>query len=240
MFCGIVCWLQKRKETDGRFSLQKEVKLDRERYIFSKALQDINYTQKMVVYKVIENKRLILVGGTGRNVGKTEFVCRLIQQTAELYNVYALKVSAIFPDEEVFHGHHGGLLQSQRLFEETRFDTPKDTSRMLRAGAKRVFYLQSDDEFIESGYLEFCNQVPEGSIVICESNSLGYHVKPGLHIIIKGSRGIIKPRAKNQLKFADLIITSDEQSGFPELDSISINSRGIWALQVEREQVTGE
>lgn len=181
---------------------------------------------------MIENNRLILIGGTGRNVGKTEFVCRLIEQTAEKHDVYALKVSAIFPDEEIYHGRHDELLQSQRLFEETRFDTGKDTSRMLRAGAKRVFYLQSDDEFIESGYVEFCKKIPQDSIVVCESNSLGYHVKPGLHLIIKSNQGIIKPRAEKQLRLADLIITSDEKNGFPELSSISINSQKMWELHL--------
>ncbi|MGL1930589.1 MAG: hypothetical protein OCC45_02385 [Desulfotalea sp.] len=177
---------------------------------------------------MIENKRLILVGGTGRNVGKTQFVCDLIKSIANNYDVYGLKVSAIYPDEEIFHGNHDGNLQNQRLFEETRNDTKKDTSRMLRAGANRVFYLQSDDVFIQQGYLRFLELIPKDAIIVCESNSLGYHVKPLKHIIIKSETGKIKPRSLKQLESADIIITSKGGQGFPELQEICSDMLSYW------------
>ncbi len=180
---------------------------------------------------MIENKKLILIGGTGRNVGKTEFVCRLISMTAKKCDVYALKVSAIFPDEDIFHGNHEGALETQSLFEETRRDTSKDTSRMLRAGAKKVFYLQSDDRFIKKGYNQFCDLIPEGAIVVCESNSLGSHVKPGLHVIVTHSELPIKPRAKKQIELADIVITSNGKEGFPELERFSFDSSNDWVLK---------
>lgn len=180
---------------------------------------------------MIENKKLILIGGTGRNVGKTEFVCRLISMTAKKYDVYALKVSAIFPDEDIFHGNHEGAPESQILFEETRGDTSKDTSRMLRAGAKKVFYLQSDDRFIKKGYSKFCDLIPQDAIVVCESSSLQYHVKPGLHVIVTNSGATIKPRAKKLLDFADIVITSNGQEGFRELERFSFDSNNDWILK---------
>lgn len=180
---------------------------------------------------MLENKKLILIGGTGRNVGKTECVCKLISVTAAKCDVYGLKVSAIFPDEGIFHGNHDELMAPKRLFEETRRDTSKDTSRMLRAGAKKVFYLQSEDAFIEDGYEQFLDLIPRDSIIICESNSLSYHVKPGLHVIVSGIGIPIKPRAKKLLKRADIVISSNRKDGFPELELFSFDQNNNWIFK---------
>lgn len=63
------------------------------------------YPYKNELNDMLKNKRLLVVGGTGRDVGKTEFVCKLMGKISEYRPVYALKVSAIFPDEELYHGH---------------------------------------------------------------------------------------------------------------------------------------
>ena len=178
-----------------------------------------------------QNKRLLIVGGTGRDVGKTEFVCRLITKTSAQLPIYALKVSSIFPDEEIYHGNHLADEVRRQLFEETRLSTEKDTSRMLRAGATKVFYLQGDDTEVAGGYLEFLNHVPEHAIIVCESNSLGQFVQPALSIMVKSRNGKIKPRAVAQLERADLVVISDCSSGFPELDMVSYDKGAGWQLQ---------
>lgn len=177
------------------------------------------------------NKRLLVVGGTGRDVGKTEFICQLIQKISVTHQVYALKVSAIFPDEDLFHGNHDESESSLHLYEELNPSTTKDTSRMLRAGAQRVFYLRSNDEGILNGYMDFVNQIPSKSIVICESNSLGQFVKPALAIVVKAVNGAVKSRAIALWESADLIVVSDGISGFPELESIGYSKTGGWELQ---------
>ena len=176
------------------------------------------------------NNRLILIGGTGRNVGKTEFVCRVIKKFAATHDIYALKVSAVLPSEETFHGDHSQDPSGQPLFEESDATRSKDTSRMLRAGARRVFYLQSGDEHILAGYEQFLELIPENSLIVCESNSLGYHVVPGAHIVVKGDGMSVKPRAEGLLETADLVVISDGKSGFPELESIAING-GRWMVE---------
>ncbi len=180
-------------------------------------------------------KQLIIVGGTGRNVGKTEFVCKLIEKIASQMPVYALKVSAIFPDEELFHGTHSEDEPDLHLFEETRVSTEKDTSRMLRAGAIKVFYLRSDDARIHAGFVEFMKYVPEQAVVVCESNSLGQFVMPALSVVVKSVSGPIKPRAVAQLESADLVVVSDGVSGFPELASIGFSEKEGWELHSKTE-----
>ncbi len=180
-------------------------------------------------------KQLIIVGGTSRNVGKTEFVCQLIEKTAAQIPVYALKVSAIFPDEELFHGTHAADDPELPLFEETRVTTEKDTSRMLRAGAVKVFYLRSDDAGILAGFVEFMKHVPDNAVVVCESNSLGQFVTPALSIVVKSVSGPIKPRAVAQLASADLVVVSDGFSGFPELALIGCSEKEGWELRTRSE-----
>ncbi len=179
---------------------------------------------------MLHDPNLLVVGGTGRNVGKTEFVCRLIEKISRTEVVYALKVSAIFPDEEIYHGNHDGKESAHHLFEETRRETGKDTSRMLRAGASRVFYLRGDDSTILSAYAAFRRLVPAKAAIICESNSLAESVQPALQIMIRQKDGIIKSRALPRLQLADMVVTSDGNSGFPELRKIHYDPRNSWYL----------
>lgn len=176
------------------------------------------------------NKRLLIVGGAGRNVGKTEFVCRLIQKFSAQSEIYGLKVSSIFPDEELYHGTHDKDEPVHHLFEEKRRDISKDTSRMLRAGAQKVYYLRSDDSGISANFDHFCTLVPENALIVCESNSLNQVVTPGLFIMVKSLNGKIKPRAVKQLDKADLIVVSDGQFGFPELDQFELSAEKGWQL----------
>jgi hypothetical protein len=186
--------------------------------------------QTGVAGTMIEDQKLLLVGGAGRNVGKTEFVCRLIQKIAKDHCVYALKVSAIFPDERLYHGDHASETEGNSLFPETDRGTSKDTSRMLRAGATGVFYLRSDGASIPTHYETFRRKIPADALVVCESNSLGQFVNPSLYIMVKSLSGEIKPRAIPQLERADLVVVSDGISGFPELAGVEV-VQGVWSLQ---------
>ena len=180
---------------------------------------------------MITDKNLIIIGGAGRNVGKTEFVCRLIEKFSRTMDIYGLKVSAIYPDEELLHGDHSEDEVRNSLFEETRADTTKDTSRMLRAGAKRVFYLRSDDKSISAVFSEFQKRLPTGAVVVCESNSLINFVRPGLFLIVRSVDGGIKPRALPLLEQADGVIVSDKKSGFPDMAKISFEAGTGWRYQ---------
>lgn len=177
-----------------------------------------------------KDQNLLVVGGTGRNVGKTEFVCRIIEKIAKKHRVYGLKVSTVYPDEGLFHGNHPEGLAESHLFEETRTDTGKDTSRMLQAGATRVFYLREENRNIGVGYNAFRSLIPKNSVVICESNSLADVAEPGLHVVVRSTSGPIKQRALPLLTKADLIVFSDGRSGFRELRQINYTNMKSWHL----------
>ena len=180
-----------------------------------------------------KNNKLLIAGGTGRNVGKTEFLCRLIKKISTERPVYAIKVSAIFPDEELYHGNHSVDESGLCLVEETNRTTDKDTSKMLRAGAVQVFYLRTDNTGIKAGFDQFLKHIPENAVVVCESNSLGQFVQPALSIMVKPVSGQIKQRAVAQLECADLVVVSDGVSGFPALQSICFSEAIGWELKTE-------
>ena len=172
---------------------------------------------------------LLIVAGAGRNVGKTEFVCRLIAQISRQIDIYGLKVSAIHPDEAIYHGDHATQTFTTNLFEERRSDLDKDTSHMLRAGAKQVYYLQGDDEQIRTGFQEFQSRIPLSAPVVCESSSLWKYVQPGLLVLIKSTTVETKPRALEIAEHASLIVESDGLSGFPQLESITYSDIHGWS-----------
>ena len=173
---------------------------------------------------------LLIVAGAGRNVGKTEFICRLIEKMSQQTDIYALKVSAIHPDEAIYHGDHSSRQCTTNLFEETRHNLDKDTSRMLRAGAKKVYYLQGDDKQIRSGFQEFQGLIPAAAPIVCESGSLWKYVQPGLLVLVKAADVEIKPRALAIGEHASLVINSDGLSGFPEIEEISLSEMDGWFL----------
>ncbi len=99
----------------------------------------------------MHNRNLIIIGGTGQNVGKTEFVCRLIRKIARRYRVVGLKASAIKPQRTRTGGEANERSDEKLLYKEINSSSHKDTSRMLRAGAESVFFLSCDDNTIAAG-----------------------------------------------------------------------------------------
>jgi hypothetical protein len=184
---------------------------------------------------VERDPHLLVVGGTARNVGKTELICRLIAQSARCRQraILALKVSAVYPDESLFHGTHDDDEPSFQLFEETDRTCTKDTCRMLRAGARRVFYLRCEDSDLLPAYDRFRKSLPAASTVICESNSLADIIRPGLLVMVTSPAGTDKARAIRNLARADLVINSDGVSGFPDVARITLDDSGAWQLSTD-------
>lgn len=170
---------------------------------------------------------LLIVSGLGRNIGKTELASQLIKQQSQQGPVYGIKVSVIGPD-------HSSLISCQQnssyqIFEETNPNSVKDTSRMLRSGARKVFYLQTDNQGISLAFPRLLKLVEQKLPIICESNSLGDFFTPGLHLLIAGVEH--RPESnKERIERADLCLLSDKKSGFRDLDRI-VFSDNSWRLR---------
>lgn len=153
------------------------------------------------------SRNILLISGSGRNVGKTTFMRRIIAQNAGHLPV-AVKITPHF------HEPTPGLLPIQvnenfRVFRETDDSSEKDTALFLQAGAEKVFYIQTTDDFLNKAFEFVSAQLSPDQPVIVESAALRKFIVPGLYIFIEKTPDDIKPFAREMKKLADLIVSSD-------------------------------
>jgi len=128
---------------------------------------------------------LLIIAGTGTKSGKTSLACRIIEQFSNL-EIIAVKITPHFHETT-----EGLVVKSEEkgyaIYEETNRETSKDTSRMLKSGAKKVWFAKVWDNQLLNVFNEIMKEVPEGTPVICESPALRNFVEPGLFVIITSS-----------------------------------------------------
>jgi len=127
-------------------------------------------------------KNLLLIAGNGNKSGKTTFACRIIEQFRHA-GIMAIKITPHF------HETTTGLVvieesEGYSVYEETDAETNKDTSRMLKSGASRVFYAKVTDNHLFAAFLKILENIPPGTPVVCESPALRYFAEPGLFVIM--------------------------------------------------------
>ncbi|MBG0860873.1 MAG: hypothetical protein IQL11_15345 [Bacteroidales bacterium] len=125
---------------------------------------------------------LLIIAGTGNKSGKTSMACRLIEQYRYL-KVFGIKITPHF------HETTAGLITiieepGYSVYEETNRELSKDSSRMLQAGALKVFFARVTDDALEEAFFEILEHIPSNAPIICESPALRYYVEPGLLIIM--------------------------------------------------------
>ena len=178
-----------------------------------------------------ELKNMLIIGGAGRNVGKTELVCGLIRRLGAGREIISLKISGINPGNNPLHGNHGPAPEKFHLLEETRLDGVKDSSKMLLAGAARAFYLRTRDEFLPQAMDHFFSITGTGRIIICESIVLRKIITPGLFILVKShSEETMKRSLGEVIHLVDLTIVSDGKSFSPMPSVIGIDERGWYRV----------
>ncbi len=144
---------------------------------------------------------MIIIGAAGRHVGKTEFCCTLIRRLAADHSVVGIKITPV--DEPL--GTPPYLVT-----EESASSSDKDTSRMVRAGADKVFWLRTSREHLADALPHLLQRIPEKTVMVCESTSAGAFIQPGIFLIIraKGAEEV-KPSFALLSHRADRIITFD-------------------------------
>lgn len=157
-----------------------------------------------------EFKNILLVSGSGRNCGKTTVACKIIKQLKKKGLVYGLKITPHFhitgDDQQIVDEGAG-----YKIFRETNYCSGKDSSRMLVAGAKEVYFIQCSDESLLRIYKQLKQLIPEGFPVVCESGSFASIYQPGLHILVKVVDGDDSKRSyKSNLEKSEIIITARE------------------------------
>ena len=176
--------------------------------------------------KLPDFSNLLLIAATGSNVGKTTLATAILQNLNKDLNIIALKVSPHFHQIE---GNRKILEQTENymIVEEQDEISGKDTSKLIRAGAKKAYLVHGNEEFVIEAFLKLFSTFPSNQPVICESAGLAYHIKAGLLILLK-REGYDKKNIFDQLKDkADIIITSDGQQFDRDISDIGFED-GRW------------
>lgn len=178
------------------------------------------------------DKNLLIIGGSGRNVGKTTLATSIINKISATTPTIGLKVSTFKKGNEQYHGAHTPLpLNSFRINTETCVNPQKDTAKMVFSGASEAYFIETFDTLVPQAYNEFKRiSNSDGLPVVCESQSLRYYVKPGLFILIIDSRNS-KKFTEEKIKLADFVCYTGNDQTWPEklTSQIHFTSEG-WVL----------
>ncbi len=180
---------------------------------------------------------MLMIGATGRNAGKTELACRVIRDLAARVPIAALKVTTVVgADGGCPHGGEGcgtcsSLGEPWCVTRELDAGSGKDTSRLLRAGAREAWWLRVREEALADGAASLLSHVSAGWVSVCESNRLRRVVEPGLFLLVRseGER-TAKPSARSVADLADRVVVSDGSTFDLDLERISVLD-GQWALR---------
>jgi len=156
-----------------------------------------------------------MIGSTGRNSGKTTFASQAIKHFSKTRPVIGLKVTTINEGHACPRGAGGcgvcgAVKDAYELIEETNTNIEKDTSLLLRSGAKKVYWLKVKRPHLEKGIAEFVEKIDSESLIICESNALRNVVQPGMFLMIDNEEeGLAKPSAASVMHMADEVFKGD-------------------------------
>jgi hypothetical protein len=175
---------------------------------------------------------IVVVGGSGRSVGKTALICGLIAAFKEL-SWTAVKVTS--------HEHW----KVEPIWEEGDPTQETDTARYLQAGARRAFLLtapeQRDPNETGLGLVmgEFFRSAGRGANVIFESNRVLYHLQPNLYLMVNGAEPDgQKSSFEHAAPLADALVMRAEADGVEEIAHSGVSAaRPIFKL-ASFEQIT--
>lgn len=180
---------------------------------------------------------ILIIGSTGRNTGKTVFACKLIENHSAQKEIIGVKVIPIDKNEVECHrgsescGLCNSLIGDYEIIEEESRETLKDTSRMLKAGAKKSYLLLIDRNCLEKGINAFLRILPKNALVIIESNSIREVLEPGLFIVIKElANNFIKPTCAKVIEYADKIVEFSDMNWNFDPKNIRIQNQS-WLIK---------
>ncbi len=165
---------------------------------------------------VLQVRQMILIGATGRNSGKTTLALKILHAFQDKMPVAAFKLITIREHGDACpRGGHGcgickGLNSRFDITQENGTGT-KDTMLLKKAGAKQVYLIRAYQENIREALEEALKLIPDGTLVLCESNSVRLVAEPALFIMIKSTTSsVIKPTAEAVMEYADVILPQKE------------------------------
>jgi hypothetical protein len=169
---------------------------------------------------------LLLIAGTGNKSGKTTLACRVIEQFRQS-GISAVKITPHFHDITP-----GLLLLSENkgysIYEELDPQSAKDTSRMLRAGAQKVFFAKVTDNDLLTAFTEILKFMPDDTPIVCESPGLRYFLDPGIFIIMRSEEAYNTKDINKLLKLPHVLMKLND---FNKMERLPFSfSNGKWVI----------
>lgn len=160
---------------------------------------------------------IVVVGGHSRNIGKTSVVAGLIA-ALPAYNWTAFKITQFGHGECSLDGKpcdcapHDGCWA---ITEEKDRSGKSDSSRFLVAGAKRAFWVRTEQGRLEEAMPAIQRKFADAENVIVESNSVLQFIRPDLYItVLDPGTEDFKASAKKYLEKADAVVL--HENGTPQ------------------------
>jgi molybdopterin-guanine dinucleotide biosynthesis protein len=136
----------------------------------------------------------IVVGGSGRKVGKTSLIESLIRAFPRA-GWLAVKISG--------HPHGAGAPELER---EASPGPDTDTARFLAAGAREAWWLRTEPEALPEALPQLLSLTGRFDNVLIESNSIVELLDPDLYVFVCG--GELKESASRWMARADVVIAA--------------------------------
>lgn len=148
---------------------------------------------------------MILITGNGRNVGKTTFAINIIRHLSERKDVIGIKVSPHI--HELNEGLEIICKTQKFMVAEEKGMNNKDSSLLLQAGAKRVFFIMARQEDLEQAFSVIAEKLKD-HIVVVESGGLSELITPGIFFFVKKPDDQITK--KHYLKYKPIMVVNGD------------------------------
>jgi len=152
---------------------------------------------------------IIVIGGQSRNLGKTSVVAGLIAAMPS-YNWTAFKITQFGHGQCSLDGescHCSTADHTRAISEETDGSGKSDSSRFLAAGAKRSFWVRTEQGRLAEAIPVLRRRLSESENAILESNSILKFIRPDLYMtVLDPATEDFKTSAQEFLDRADAVI----------------------------------
>ena len=169
---------------------------------------------------------VLVIGGHSRSIGKTSVVAGIIAALPE-FNWTAMKITQYGHGICSANGELCDCATDDHTFgisEEKDSSGGSDTSRFLKAGAARVWWVRARQGFLAEAMPSVRQHLAESTNVILESNSILKFLRPDLYLaVLDPAIADFKPSAQQFLDRADALILHDRH-GMQTWRNVSLKS----------------
>ena len=167
-------------------------------------------------------ENILLIAGSGQNVGKTTFACQIIANE-KAKNPVAIKITPHM------HKITKGLEEIEKavngsLFEETDNTTHKDSSLFLQNGAVKSYVILANDSGLKESFTALQKLLPSANPIVIESAALVNIIQPGLFVVVFSDQANSEIKRPSDLQKADLIVVSNGKRFLPAPEKISFKN----------------